>query len=111
VGFSGSNPVFFVRNIAMSIAGGLFFLIAGISMAIFENWIPQFGLTETYLTQSGFRWQNAKTSGMLIDKPQTVMYFWMVYFSLWIWCEFYIRDKFSDFKDGSGFWSYTTKQY
>ncbi|WP_300668950.1 hypothetical protein [Soonwooa sp.] len=113
VGFS-ANPVFFVRGIAMSIAGGLFFLVAGISMAILENWIPQFGLTETYLTQSGFRWQNARTGGMLVDKPQTVMYFWIVYFSLWIWFEFYIRDKFKDFEDfdvSEVFWSFTKRGF
>lgn len=110
-GFAGSNPLFFIRNIAYSIAGAIFFLIAGISMAILEKWIPQFGLTEAYLNTSGFRWQNAKTGGMLVDKPQTVMYFWMVYFSLWIWFEFYIQDKLKDYKGGITSFSFKTKKF
>lgn len=100
--FSGFNPLIFFKNIMMSVAGILFFMIAGISMAILENYIPVLGLREDYLNNSGFRWENKDSGGMIVDKPYLIMYFWIVYFTLWFFLEIYLIRLKKEFFNSKG---------
>ena len=96
-GFEPINIFAYFKNIAMSFAGVIFLVISIFISMIFKDYIPTFGITKRFLEASGFYWKTNGEGGIIVEMPQVLLFFWVLYFSMRLILAIYwvkwLRDK------------------
>lgn len=86
------------RNMAISISAVLIYFVLMFVVGFGADSIPAWGLTQDYLTTSGYL-ENLETGGILLDIPQTAMCLGLLYYTSLALIEFYIvRNRHRFFK-------------
>jgi len=79
--FSNPDQETINRSISMSIKAAILYFVLIMSFSFGSGLIPEFGLTQDFLTQSGY-WDIVKTGGLFPEKPYVPIAIGVVYFSL-----------------------------
>lgn len=87
--FADVSKVIKDRSILISIVAVLVYFVLIVVVALGADKIPQLGLTQAYLTASGYL-EHQDTGGILLDMPQTAMCLGLLYYSALTLLEFYL---------------------
>ena len=79
--FSNPSPHQKQRAILVSICAALLYFLLLVFMVLIADLIPKFGLTNTFLNESGYR-DSLKSGGVFLDMPHVPMAMGVIYFTL-----------------------------